>query len=115
MLPLRDDNPTRRFPILTVLLIALNIGIFAYQSTRPDPQRFSTTTELAASQTGMVCEFSVIPDRVLNGTAPTGDPCLALNRKHARLTGLVTHQFIHASWFHVLGNMLFLWPRSARG
>ena len=109
MLPLRDDNPTRRFPILTVLLIALNIGLFAYQSTKPDPQRFATTTELAASKSGIVCEFSVIPDRVLNGTAPTGDPCVALNRKHARLTGLVTHQFIHASWFHVLGNMLFLW------
>jgi membrane associated rhomboid family serine protease len=109
MLPLRDDNPTRRFPILTLLLIALNIGIFGYQSTRPNPQTFATTTELAASQSGMVCEFSVVPDRVRFGQTPTDDPCLALNREHTRLTGLVTHQFIHASWLHVLGNMLFLW------
>lgn len=109
MLPLKDDNPTRRFPILTVLLIVLNIGIFGYQSTKPNPQTFSTTTELAASQSGIVCEFGVVPDRVLDGQAPTEDPCLALNRKQSRITGLVTHQFVHASWLHVLGNMLFLW------
>ncbi len=109
MLPLKDDNPTQRFPILTVLLIALNVLIFAYQSTKPNPQTFATTTELAASQSGIVCEFSVVPDRVLDGRAPADDPCLDLNRKQARLTGLVTHQFIHASWLHVLGNMLFLW------
>lgn len=109
MLPLKDDNPTRRFPVLTVALIALNVLIFAYQSTKPNPQTFSTTTELAASQSGMVCEFSIVPDRVLDGQAPADDPCLALNRRQARYTGLVTHQFIHASWFHLLGNMLFLW------
>jgi membrane associated rhomboid family serine protease len=109
MLPLKDDNPTRRFPILTLLLIVVNIGIFGYQSTKPNPQTFATTAALAASQSGIVCEFSVVPDRILHGQAPTDDPCLALNRKHARLTGLVTHQFVHASWFHVLGNMLFLW------
>ena len=30
VIPLRDDNPTSRFPILTVLLIAANIFIFAF-------------------------------------------------------------------------------------
>jgi membrane associated rhomboid family serine protease len=109
VLPLKDDNPTRRFPILTVLLIALNIGIFGFQSTRSDAQKFSTRAELAASQSGIICEFGVVPDRVLDGRAPTDDPCLDLNRRQARATGLITHQFVHASWLHVLGNMLFLW------
>jgi hypothetical protein len=27
-IPLRDENPTRRFPAITILLIALNTGIF---------------------------------------------------------------------------------------
>lgn len=109
MLPLKDDNPTRRFPVLTVMLIALNVLIFGYQSTKPNPESFSTTAELRASQSGIVCEFSAVPDRVLHGRAPASDPCLELNREQTRLTGLVTHQFIHASWLHVLGNMLFLW------
>lgn len=112
MLPLRDYNPTRRFPILTVLLIVANLGIFGYQFTKSDAQSFSgpnALTELEASQAGMVCEFAVVPDRVLDGQAPADDPCLALNRRQPRATSLVTHQFIHASWLHVLGNMLFLW------
>ena len=109
MLPLKDDNPTRRFPVLTVLLIALNILIFGYQSTKPNPQTFATTTELAASQSGIICEFAVVPDRVLDGRDPSSDACLDLNRRQARFTGLVTHQFIHGSWLHLLGNMLFLW------
>ncbi len=109
MLPLKDDNPTRRFPVLTVLLIALNVLVFVYQSSKPNPQTFSTITELEASQTGIVCEFAVVPDRVLGGQTPPNDACVELNRKHPRLAGLVTHQFIHASWLHLLGNMLFLW------
>ena len=31
MFPLKDNIPTERFPILTVLLIALNIAVFAWQ------------------------------------------------------------------------------------
>jgi membrane associated rhomboid family serine protease len=109
MFPLKDDNPTLRFPVLTVLLIVLNLGIFGYQSTKPNPESFSTLTELKASQSGIVCEFATVPDRVLHGRAPESDACLTVNSEQPRLSGLVTHQFIHASWLHVLGNMLFLW------
>lgn len=108
MFPLRDDNPTHRFPVLTVALIALNVLVFAFQSTKPNPAEFATVAELKASQTGIVCEFAVVPDRVLDGDAPA-DPCVDINREQGRFTGLVTHQFIHADLLHLLGNMLFLW------
>ncbi len=108
MLPLKDDNPTRRFPVLTVLVIALNVLIFGYQTSKPNPQSFTSVAEIEASQTGFICEFAAVPDRVLDGQSPD-DPCTDLNRRHARYSGLVTHQFIHASWLHLLGNMLFLW------
>ena len=109
MLPLKDDNPTARFPVLTVVLIALNILVFAYQSTKPNPQVFSDLSEFNASQSGMVCEFGLVPDRVLDGHAPRDDACVLRNEKQARFVSLVTHQFIHGGWFHLFGNMLFLW------
>ena len=31
MIPLQDDNPTRTFPIATILLIAANVAVFLYQ------------------------------------------------------------------------------------
>ncbi len=34
-LPLRDENPTSRFPFLTILIIALNTAIFLYQVFSP--------------------------------------------------------------------------------
>ncbi len=112
MLPLRDDNPTHRFAILTLLLIIVNIAIFAVQSTRPDPQSFATQQEFDRSQSGLVCEFGVMPDRLVHGKA-TGDAfteiCAEANARQPRATSLVTHQFMHGSWLHVLGNMLFLW------
>ena len=35
LLPLRDENPTRRFPAVTVLFIALNVAVFAFQALSP--------------------------------------------------------------------------------
>ncbi len=110
MLPLRDDNPTHRFPILTVIVIALNIVIFGYQTTLPTE---ATVANFADTQSGLVCQFATVPDRVLDGKAAPSDLgeriCLQQNAENSRATTLVTHQFIHGSWLHLLGNMLFLW------
>ena len=35
MIPLRDNNPTRRFAWVTAILIAINVAVFAYELTRP--------------------------------------------------------------------------------
>jgi len=40
ILPLRDENPTRRFPAVTVVIIALNVGIFIYQAVSPPGLNF---------------------------------------------------------------------------
>ena len=34
-IPLRDENPTQRFPYVTVSLIAFNVLIFVYQVISP--------------------------------------------------------------------------------
>lgn len=109
MLPLHDDNPTHRLAILTYILIALNVAIFAWQSTKPDPLEFRSQSEFDASQTALVCQFGVVPDRLTSGSDATpADACIEANTKESRWITLITHQFIHGGWAHLLGNMLFL-------
>lgn len=109
MLPLADDNPTRRFPVLTVALIVLNVVVFLYQSSRPGP----ADVLVPGGQAAFICEYGVVPDRLVDSDADTADPgalvCQRINATHPRGVGLVTGQFLHAGWLHLLGNILFLW------
>jgi membrane associated rhomboid family serine protease len=109
MLPLRDDNPTYRFPILTVVLIAVNVLVFVWQTSKPGPPGVLSP----GSQASFICEYGAIPDRLADDRPDTTSPgnrfCERLNARHARAVSLVTSQFLHAGWLHLLGNMLFLW------
>jgi membrane associated rhomboid family serine protease len=86
VLPLRDNVPTREFPVVTVTLIAINVAVFVlYQLPNLDR---------SARDLGFhPCE--------VNGSCPQIDKGWALTA--------LTSMFLHASWLHLLGNMLFLW------
>lgn len=91
MIPLKDSNPTERFPVVTVLLIALNILVFLYQ--------------LALGEAGaehVVGAFALVPARLFHTVAAVPAPL------PAGVT-LFTSQFLHGGFFHLTGNMLFLW------
>ena len=124
MLPLIDENPTRRFPVLTVLLIVVNVAIFVFQLQRPEgPSGVGSTNGVfyaaANSQEGLACSYGLVPDRLLHGDRsiepaqlPDGrviPACEELNERHPRFLALFTSLFIHGGWLHLLGNMLFLW------
>ena len=88
MLPLKDNVPTRSFPLVTVLLIAANVVVYATQV----PDLEASAAELAYQP----CE---VDDSCPPGTATGEDwPVTA-----------VTSMFMHGSWLHLGGNMLFLW------
>jgi membrane associated rhomboid family serine protease len=87
MIPLHDDNPTRRFPWLTVLLIAANAAVFGLEATMDAPEL-----------TAFVTQWGFVPARYF--AAPL-DP--------AQLITILTAMFIHGGWLHVIGNMLYLW------
>jgi membrane associated rhomboid family serine protease len=90
-IPLRDENPTSRFPAVTVALIAVNTAVFLLQAATPHGM------ELAAVRFGAV-PYAITHFRSL--AEPAAFPPI--------LT-LLTSMFIHASLFHLLGNMLYLW------
>lgn len=90
-IPLRDENPTSRLPIVTVALIAANAAVFLLQAVVPHGP------ELAALRFGAV-PHNVVHFRALAGAA--GFP---------PLLALLTSMFLHGTLFHLLGNMLYLW------
>ncbi len=90
-IPLRDDNPTSRFPAVTVALIAANILVFFFQAFSPEG------LHLAALRFGAI-PFEITHFRSLDAASRVS-PYLAL----------VTSLFVHGSLFHLLGNMLYLW------
>lgn len=89
MIPFRDDNPTKRFPIVTVLLIAANLAVFVYQFTLSE-------AELAR----VVYRFGMVP-RDLTALDPGLIPVFG--------TSLFTSMFLHGGVIHLLGNMWYLW------
>ena len=87
MLPLFDNIPVRRFALLTYALIAANLAVFVW--------------ELGA-RGSRVDHYAFYPCAV-------SGPCLAAARDHVPWPeGTLTAMFMHASWLHILGNMLFL-------
>lgn len=82
MIPLSDDNSTRKTtPIVTYILIALNILFFFL--------------ELAGGEE-FIMKWSFIPNRFLANPG-------------ANIPTLFTSMFMHAGWGHLIGNMLYLW------
>jgi hypothetical protein len=91
ILPLKDINPRRTVPFITVLLIAANVAVFVYQLTLPP--------HLSKA---FLLSFSEIPNRL---------PALLAGHAtwRAALLPLVTSMFLHGGLLHLAGNMLFLW------
>ncbi|HTQ30141.1 MAG TPA: rhomboid family intramembrane serine protease [Opitutaceae bacterium] len=90
MLPLWDENPTRRPPVMTVLIIAANLGVFAYEVllALQSPRAFEA----------FVGAHALVPGRLL---ASGIDP--------REWSTLFTHMFLHGGFMHVAGNCWFFW------
>jgi membrane associated rhomboid family serine protease len=66
VLPLRDNLPTRRFPLVTVILIAINVAFFAWQlSFSADDSSSPELHRLGVSERDQnTLEYGAIPDRL---------------------------------------------------
>jgi membrane associated rhomboid family serine protease len=71
LIPLKDNIPTDRFPILTLLLIVINIGVFVWQTQYPTDPQLDRAGLGAIDQSAI--EYGAIPHRL---THPTQADCL---------------------------------------
>jgi membrane associated rhomboid family serine protease len=120
VIPIRDDNPTARRAIVTILLIAVNIAIyFGIQFPKHSDANAEAVFEYRWA--GVPCEVHTGKPIVLvpEGTATPARACAipaagiaaperAFPQKNVWLA-VVFSMFLHGSILHVLGNMLFLW------
>lgn len=84
MIPLYDHNPTHRFPIVTILIIAANVAVY-----------FLWQSRIGLEESVALAAF--VPAEFTESARP------------APWRDLFTSMFMHGGFMHLLGNMWFLW------
>jgi membrane associated rhomboid family serine protease len=95
VIPLRDANPTRRTPVVTIGIVIACFVVFAYELGL-----LASGGETALE--AFVTRWGIVPAE-LTAAWGRGD---VLSVETATL---VTSQFLHGGWLHLLGNLLYLW------
>jgi len=83
MFPIRDHNPSNKFPFVTILLIIITSYVFFLQLTSVDFEAF-------------IFQYALVPSTV-NFT------------NFATLLPFIYSIFLHGGWLHIISNMWFLW------
>jgi membrane associated rhomboid family serine protease len=79
MFPLRDTQKSYSTPVVTILLVVVNLLVFLFEFSLDD-----------YSRNAFIMQYGLVPD-------------------HFGITNIFTSMFLHGGWMHVLGNMWFLW------
>ena len=106
MIPLSDEHETLRTPVMTYGIIGTTIAVwFLVQGAGFD--QFA----LASS----VCNLGMVPGEI-TGRAPIGmgipigeGLACVIDNEPINIFTPITSMFLHGSWSHILGNMLFMW------
>jgi membrane associated rhomboid family serine protease len=107
VIPVGDHNPTRRTAWVTMALVAANIMVFVlYEPWSAD----------RCTQESFFLQWATIPRELAQGeplgsaqvAATTDCPLQSFPAKNVYLA-ILASLFLHASWLHLLGNMLYLW------
>ncbi len=79
MFPIRDTQPSYSRPVVTILIIVVNVLAFLYEFSLDD-----------YSRNYFIANYGLIPD-------------------HFHASAVLTSMFLHGGWLHIIGNMWFLW------
>lgn len=86
MIPLRDANPSRHTPVVTIALIVINVLVYLYQWTLSGSDQLFSFFDT----------WAIIPAQLTNSFG-------------TEFFTVFTAMFMHGSWLHLGGNMLYLW------
>jgi rhomboid family protein len=98
--PLKDHNPTSRTPVITIALVAINVFVFIYELT------------LGKALGVVVTGFGLVPYEITHMTDLVGaayGPIVQTPGPPFIPLTLITSMFLHGSFMHIFGNMLYLW------
>lgn len=92
MFPFKDDNPHTSFPIVTIILIAVNAAVFLFELS------------LGGKESALfMASFGMVPQFVSHVSEVAKE--LPLHPYYTFFTSM----FLHGGWMHLIGNMLYLW------
>lgn len=93
MFPLKDDTPVYSTPVMTILLIVLSVLVYIWQSMHTPPQSQAIIYSFGFIPATLFTDIRLAPELAV--IPPWLTP--------------FTSMFLHADFWHLLGNMLFLW------
>ncbi|HTE44968.1 MAG TPA: rhomboid family intramembrane serine protease [Gemmatimonadaceae bacterium] len=106
MIPISDENPTLRTPVMTWLLLAAMFAVFLVVQGGGLDQLALVTS---------ICNLGMVPGE-LTHKAPVGLMVpltnylsCAIDREPINVLTPLTSMFLHGGWGHLLGNALFFW------
>lgn len=97
MIPLKDDIPSRSYPIVNVILIVINVIVFFFELSLGDKLEPFLRT------------YGVIPIKYFYSGIKLDDGSVILFSMEEKLIPLFTSMFLHGGWLHLISNMLYLW------
>ncbi len=123
VLPVHDENPTRRTAVVTYALIAVNVVVFVLSPVAVHLVG-STPLQQQCKQVAFFDRYAAVPDELVHnrqepvgatgetGTARGRSGCVELHPAPFDKTPFLSvlyAMFLHGGWLHLLGNMLFLY------
>ena len=108
MIPISDDNPTLRTPIMTWLLLGVMFGVWLVVQGGGLP---GNDFQLVKS----LCNYGMVPGEIthrapLGLSVPLGPGLYCeVDRDPINIFTPLISMFLHASWGHVLGNAIYFW------
>lgn len=112
-LPLYDNQPTRRAPLVTYLLIATNVVVFLLSPVASIGHRGQTPLQARCAQEVYARQYGAIPHELSTGRADPLPPevtaaCHPAPYHKRPWLSAVTSMFLHGGVAHILGNMVYL-------
>jgi len=118
LFPFRDSNPTRRTPVVTYGIIAVNVVTFLWMIRLPEAEREEVLFRrgFVPARIGQFFHGRVLTVAVPKGAVMTPDGRIEqvvdqirlMPSTRQTLLSLLTCMFLHGGWMHLLGNMWFL-------